>query len=1257
MPSVAVPRNGSGLLVTSLLLLTVLLVPSVLLPVASGAAGTVYVGGDPCGGGSTATWTTGDIWIMNRTTVVVPTCSLTIDPGAVVRADPNVHLYVDGKLWANGTQAQPIQFENNVTAVTPWAGIQFNASSQGSVSWSNFTRVVLAINVTRSSPAIDNNTILQASAGVYLDRSSSLVADNVVDGGKVGAFGIILTTSNATLARNRINGTNFGIRSFAGGNVTLRDNVITNTSGSGATIGVYLDNLTSATLVGNTIRTVIGRDAGPGGAGGIAVGILINDAATVALTGNTIRDVRGGRGGNGADSTLGPGNPGGPGGAAAGVALGSADSAVLQGNTLQDLAGNRGGNGGNSTIGRGGAGGAGGIAFALELFSSTGNVSYLGNTVHNVTGGHGGAGGAGTVTSNGPGGLGADAYGVFSPGGMNASISGNTITNLTGGTGGTSPVAGSLPGTGGSGGNVTAAIAVVNGIGTIHANQIANLSGGLGGDGPSTGGFGGNATGILTVGTSVSFNRTVVSYNQVSNVTGGTGGIGRKLSGTGGNASGIAGLHVNMSLTSNVVTLIHGGDGGPYAVITNQASGGGFAGALVFMEVPDGTSSLDTVQNVSPGASGGGNVPPPASYGVGAFFVGNRTAETHVAVTNGTVSGTSDFDLWVDNYTAVTTLNTPFSSAKVAVMSAGNLTVQNFLAVRAFWPNNLTTIWGARIVVKDNGVESYNQTSPLGSTNWIVVTNRLYIDSPVPRWNATQVTVSYQTYSFANNPRTVNMTASQTQAFTMVDTTAPTSSALALPAWTAARTFAVSYASSDGFGVGMANVTLWYKLNGTAWVAYGTQVPGLFGFGQFSFTAPADGTYEFATTGIDQAGNPQQPTPPAANNTWTIVDTVAPASHALLLPQYETSTTFTVGWVPDAGTTDVANYTIQVNTGSGWTDWLTNTTVTSASYTASAQGAVAFRTLAQDFAGNRESKSGNDTWTVVDTVAPQAIASTPTGNLSSTPTAIQITFSEPMNESAVEAAFSIAPSVPGSFTWSNGSTTLRFQPSSPFAPGTTYTVTLATGATDLAGNHLGQADVFPFATPAPPASGLSLADLWPWLAILAIAFAIIAFFLVRRRGAAVPEVVAVAPKPAPVATPPQREAAIDDVFLLYRRDGVLIKHETRRLRPDIDTDILSGMLTAVQQFVKDSFHGDDGEELNEMTVGQMHILIGRGKWLVLAATLTGGDIESMTAQIQRCVEDMETHNWDRLEDWDGDMDLAKALGPYLKKLIRSEYAA
>jgi hypothetical protein len=933
-------------------------------------------------------------------------------------------------------------------------------------------------------------------------------------------------------------------------------------------------------------------------------------------------------------------------------------TAAVQGNLVDTVVGNRGGNGGSSSLGRGGPGGAGGIAFALELFSSSGNVSFLGNAISNVTGGSGGTGGRGTATtSNGAGGPGADAYGIFLPGGLNASVSGNTVRQLRGGAGGDTPLNVTLPGNAGEGGNVTAFILVVNGQATIHANTADNLTGGTGGASLVLGGAGGNATGVLAIGASSSFNETITSYNHVSNVTGGLGGIGGKQSGDGGNATAIGGLHVDLSLSSNSLSSLRGGDGGAYAVLTNPASVGGSAAGMVFMAVPNGASTLDSVQSVQPGASGGG-VSPRAGYSAGLFFLGNTTERTRVLVTNGTITGVNDFDLYVDNYTDVTTLNTPFSESKVTVMAAGNLTVQNFLAVQVLWPNNVTAVWGAQVRVTDNGVETYNQTSPFGNTQWVVLTNREYIDSSVPVWNATQASVSYQTYAFANNPRDVNMTESRTATFTMIDSDAPTSTAFNLPAWTTTRTFPVGFFATDGFGVGLESITLWYRLNGTTWASYGSTSSTFLGFGQFSFAASADGTYEFATTAVDKAGNAQQPTPPTANDTWTIVDTVAPASHVLALPAYETSTTFTVSWAPNSGVTDVANYTVQVDTGSGWTDWLTNTTATSASYTPTAQGPIAFRAVARDFAGNQEAKTVNDTWTVVDTVAPQVVARSPTGNLTVGPTNITITFSEPMDTASVQSALQISPSINDrTFSWSADFRTLTIQLAESLPLGTTYTVTVGTGAKDQAGNPLAQASVFTFAMPAPPTQGLSLLDLWPLFIVIAVALAALAFFLVRRRSAGGAETVVEAPKPAPPAAPGKAEAAIDDVFLLYRKDGVLIKHDTRRLRPDIDTDILSGMLTAVQQFVKDSFRGDEGEELNEMTVGQMHILIGRGKWLILAATITGGDVESMTSQIQKCIGDMEDHNWDRLEEWDGDMDLAKALGPYLKKLIRGEYAS
>ncbi len=54
-----------------------------------------------------------------------------------------------------------------------------------------------------------------------------------------------------------------------------------------------------------------------------------------------------------------------------------------------------------------------------------------------------------------------------------------------------------------------------------------------------------------------------------------------------------------------------------------------------------------------------------------------------------------------------------------------------------------------------------------------------------------------------------------------------------------------------------------------------------------------------------------------------------------------------------------------------------------------------------------------------------------------------------------------------------------------------------------------------------------------------------------------------------------RETYVEEVFLL-QRSGTLLRHLTRRLKPYADSDILSGMLRAVQEFIRDAFKGESG---------------------------------------------------------------------------------
>jgi hypothetical protein len=91
---------------------------------------------------------------------------------------------------------------------------------------------------------------------------------------------------------------------------------------------------------------------------------------------------------------------------------------------------------------------------------------------------------------------------------------------------------------------------------------------------------------------------------------------------------------------------------------------------------------------------------------------------------------------------------------------------------------------------------------------------------------------------------------------------------------------------------------------------------------------------------------------------------------------------------------------------------------------------------------------------VPDTTPPTITAVLPEDGATDVPvsTTISATFSEAMNETSAEAAFSITPTVAGTFSWDGN--TMTFTPDAYLAFSTEYTVTIAATATDLAGNGL-----------------------------------------------------------------------------------------------------------------------------------------------------------------------------------------------------------
>ena len=133
----------------------------------------------------------------------------------------------------------------------------------------------------------------------------------------------------------------------------------------------------------------------------------------------------------------------------------------------------------------------------------------------------------------------------------------------------------------------------------------------------------------------------------------------------------------------------------------------------------------------------------------------------------------------------------------------------------------------------------------------------------------------------------------------------------------------------------------------------------------------------------------------------------------------------------------------------------------------------------------------------------------------------------------------------------------------------------------------------------------------------------------------------------------EKNTVVEDIFLLHR-SGLLLRHYTRRLRPNIDSDVLSGMLVAVQEFIKDSFRGEGGQ-LNEIRFGELRITVLEGQWTIVACIVRGAKPVDIQPQISAALADIEGKYADLLMNWDGTLDAAPEVDTIMHKLISGGY--
>ncbi|MBN1677671.1 MAG: VCBS repeat-containing protein [Candidatus Thermoplasmatota archaeon] len=189
------------------------------------------------------------------------------------------------------------------------------------------------------------------------------------------------------------------------------------------------------------------------------------------------------------------------------------------------------------------------------------------------------------------------------------------------------------------------------------------------------------------------------------------------------------------------------------------------------------------------------------------------------------------------------------------------------------------------------------------------------------------------------------------------------------------------------------------------------------------------------------------------------------------------------------------------------------------------------------------------------------------------------------------------------------------------APSTRGTVQFFANVTDLAGNMY-QSEVYSL-----DMSLRFMTVAWPYLLLMmaAITVSVSAYFMREER------------------------IAVDEAFVIFR-DGRLITHSTRRLKPGMDDHVLGSMLVAIQDFVKDSFKDVTSFALRRLDFGEKSVLVERGNNVYLAVVLHGQASKKVAVKMKQVVEEIESSFSKALKDWDGDLDKVRGISDITKGL-------
>ncbi|MFH7030988.1 MAG: OmpA family protein [Heteroscytonema crispum UTEX LB 1556] len=130
---------------------------------------------------------------------------------------------------------------------------------------------------------------------------------------------------------------------------------------------------------------------------------------------------------------------------------------------------------------------------------------------------------------------------------------------------------------------------------------------------------------------------------------------------------------------------------------------------------------------------------------------------------------------------------------------------------------------------------------------------------------------------------------------------------------------------------------------------------------------------------------------------------------------------------------------------------------------------------------------------------------------------------------------------------------------------------------------------------------------------------------------------------------------VEQVFLIHKKTGLLLQNIVASRVAAQDPDLVSAMLTAIQDFVKDSFNIKKDDGLQSLQFGELTIWIEEGPQAILAGIIRGNAPQELRLVFQEAIEQIHLKLNAELNAFQGETDPFAASKPYLEPCLSARY--